>query len=185
MNSTTSRYRCHALRFAFLVAVCSLFAATTARAATLSLVPLTGEFHCGNTWTIDVVLDEATTDLRGFSLVFEYDNSIITPQSVNAGGLITAAACPNFLSWVGPASSTSLQVDIANLGCSASGPGTILSIVFKGQSSGASTIGIRGGQLRDGANVPIAFTSNVVTVNYDCAVPVDGASWGGLKATYR
>jgi hypothetical protein len=185
MNSTTPRYRRHAFLFALLWAACILFGAAMAPAATLTLVPPTGEFHCGNIWTIDVVLDGATTDLRGFSLVFEYDNSIITPNGVTTGGLVATAACPSFLSWVGPASSDSLQVDVANLGCSTSGPGTILSIVFEGESSGTSSIGIRNGELRDGTNTPIAFTSNVVTVHYDCAVPVDEASWGALKAIYR
>lgn len=185
MNTTTVRYRRHAFHFAFLGALCCLLAAQAARAATLTLVPPTGEFHCGNTWTIDVVLDASTVDLRGFSLVLEYDNAIITPHAVTAGGLVTAAACPNFLNWVGPETSDTLQVDVANLGCSTSGPGAILQIVFQGESSGTSTIGVRSGQLRDGTNAPIAFTSNVVTVHYDCAVPVDGTRWGDVKARYR
>jgi hypothetical protein len=185
MNSTTSRYRRHAVLFAFLGAACVLFGAVTAPAATLTLVPPTGEFHCGNTWTIDVVLDGATTDLRGFSLVFEYDNSIITPHAVSVGGLVMGATCPNFLSWVGPPSADNLKVDVANLGCSVSGPGTILSIVFEGENAGTSSISVREGEMRDGTNTPIAFTSNVVSVHYDCAVPVDEASWGALKAIYR
>ncbi len=185
MNPTTSRYRCLASVLAVLAVACGLATAGPAHAATLTLVPPSGEFHCGNTWTIDVVLDAATTDLRGFSLVLEYDNAIITPYAVTAGSLVTAAACPSFLNWVGPASATSLQVDVASLGCSASGPGAIVSIVFAGESSGTSTIGIRSGLLRDGTNTPIAFTSNVVTVQYDCAVPVEGLRWGALKAGYR
>lgn len=185
MNSTTSRYGRHARYFALLCAAWGLIGAATAPAATVTLVPSTGEFHCGNTWTIDVVLDGATTDLRGFSLVFAYDNSIITPYAVSVGGLVMGATCPNFLNWVGPATADNLKVDVANLGCSVSGPGTILSIVFEGESVGTSGISVREGEMRDGTNTPIAFTSNAVTVHYDCAVPVDEASWGALKAFYR
>lgn len=185
MNSTTSRYRRRASVFAFLWAACVLLGAVTAPAATLTLVPPTGEFHCGNTWTIDVVLDGATVDLRGFSLLIAYDNSIISPYNVSVGSLVLGATCPNFLSWVVPPSTSTLKVDVANLGCSVSGPGTILSIVFEGESAGNSSISVLDGEMRDGTNTPIAFTSNVVSVLYDCAVPVDGASWGALKATYR
>ena len=118
MNSTTSRYRRRASIFACLWAACVLLGAVTAPAATLTLVPPTGEFHCGNTWTIDVVLDGATVDLRGFSLLIAYDNSIISPYNVSVGSLVLGATCPNFLSWVVPPSTSTLKVDVANLGCS-------------------------------------------------------------------
>lgn len=162
-----------------------LAAAPALPQAVVAIVPESGQFQCGQTWTVDVVVDAGATDLRGSSLVVEYDNNVIRPLSVTAGALVTGAACPNFAWWFGPADADSVAFDVATLGCSVAGPGSVARITFEGHAGGVSTISLRRGDLRTGLNAPIPFTMLDAQVQYDCAVADRRESWGSLKALYR
>jgi hypothetical protein len=183
MTRITSHFNHFAARGILLAAVLLLVGPSAARATVLDLAPSIGSFTCGGTWTIDVGIDVGTTDLRGFSLVLEYDDQVIQPLSVQVGNLVSGAACPNFLNWI--VVGNTIEANAANLGCSIAGPGTILTVVFEGVISGTSAINVRNGTLRTGTNDPIAFSSNPASVYYDCAVATDALGWGALKATYR
>ena len=185
MMQITARFGPRRLWAIFLLASLMLAGAATAQPAALAWTPPAGSFNCGGTWTVDITTDAGTTDLRGFSLVLEFDNSVIAPLSVSVGPMVSGAACPNFLNWVATTGADSLEVDVANLGCSVAGPGTILTVVFDGVLSGTSAIGVRSGMLRTGSNAPIAFTSSAASVEYDCAVATEPMAWGALKAYYR
>jgi hypothetical protein len=164
--------------------LCLLAAAATAQ-TTISFTPDDGQFQCGQTWTIDVMVDALATDLRGCSLVVQYDSNAIRPISVTAGSLVAGAACANFLYWFGPSDADSVAVDVANLGCSVSGPGSVVRITFEGYAGGLSAITLRSGILRTGTNAPIPFTATGAQVRYDCAVGETASPWGSVKALYR
>lgn len=164
---------------------CLLLAGAAGAQTVVSLVPSSGSFQCHETWSLDVMVDASATDLRGCSLVIEFDDHVIRPISVTAGALVAGAACPNFTYWFGPAAADSVAVDVATLGCSVSGPGSVARIVFDGFAGGTSAITLRRGDLRTGLNADIPFTAVDAQVNYDCAVDTHPAGWGSLKASYR
>lgn len=167
------------------LALAILAAATAVAQTVVSLVPPSGNFQCHETWTIDVTVDADATDLRGCSLVVEFDDNVIRPISVTAGALVAGAACPNFTYWFGPAAADSVAVDVATLGCSVSGPGSVARIVFEGYAGGTSPVTLRRAELRSGLNASIPFTSVGAQVHYDCAVDEQSWSWGSVKAAYR
>lgn len=170
---------------AVLALAALLTAAPALPQAVVSIVPESGQFQCGQTWTVDVVVDAAATDLRGSSLVVQYDADVLRPLSVTAGALVAGAACPHFAWWFGPADADSVAFDVATLGCSVAGPGSIARITFEGYAGGTSTISLRSGDLRTGLNAPIPFTALDAQVQYDCAVADRRETWGSLKARYR
>ncbi len=167
-------------------AVILVLAAGTARAADLVLSPVTGSFDCGETYTLEVLADPATTDLHGASLVLEFDAAILQPLAVTAGSLVTGAGCPHFFTWLNAgAPSDSIAVDLATLGCSVDGPGVLVQIVFEGAVQGISPVRLRSGILRDSQNDDIPFTSNEAEVDYRCPVADESVAWGAVKARYR
>ncbi len=176
--------RCSMATWALTLALCLSAGAARAQ-TTISFVPPDGQFQCGQTWTIDVMVDALAADLRGCSMVIAYDNNAIRPLSVTAGALVTGAACPYFLHWYGPADADSVAVDVAGLGCSVNGPGSMVRITFEGYAGGTSPITLRSGILRDSANAPIPFTATDAQVLYDCAVAEEPTTWGTLKSFYR
>lgn len=169
-----------------IAGLAALLAATPALPqAVVSIVPVSGQFQCGETWAVDVMVDAGVVDLRGSSLVVEYDSNVIRPLTVTAGALVAGAACPNFAWWFGPAEADSVAFDVATLGCSVQGPGAVARITFEGHAGGVSDITLRRGDLRTGANAPIPFTALGAQVQYDCAVADRRETWGSLKALYR
>lgn len=168
-------------------AVVVLMVATgAAHAASLVLSPATGSFDCGETYTLDVLVDASTTDLQGASLVLEFDGAILQALDVTAGDLITGAGCPHFVNWLNAgAPSDSVAVDLATLGCTVNGPGSIVRITFEGYVQGLSFIRVRSGILRDGQNNEIPFTSSEAEVDYRCPVADEAVAWGTVKAGYR
>lgn len=153
---------------------------------TLSFAPLHSTF-C-DTATVDVTVDAAATDLRGFSLVFEFDPNIVQPVSAARGALMTGAPCGSFLSWLNIAAvGDSIAVDGATLGCSMAGPGSILRFRFvPGAFTGTSPLRCRRGVMRDALNQSVPFTGMAGSLTHPC-VPIDVApgSWTQIKRRYR
>ena len=170
---------------ALALALATLAAGSAVAQTVVSLVPPSGTFQCEETWTIDVMVDAGATDLRGCSLVVAFDDDVIRPLSVTAGALIAGAACPNFTHWFGPTAADSVAFDVAALGCSVSGPGSVARITFEGYIGGTTPITLRRGDLRTGLNETIPFTAIDAQVHYDCAVEAQRWNWGSVKATYR
>ena len=180
------RQRVHSvLAFSFALGLAALAASAAPAQTVVSLVPPSGYFQCGQSWTIDVTVDAGATDLRGCSLVIAFDNNVIRPISVSAGALVTGAACPNFTHWFGPATADSVAVDVATLGCSVAGPGSVARITFEGHAGGVSPITLRSALLRTGLNAEIPYTAVNAQVQYDCAVSEEHPSWGSLKSRFR
>ena len=155
------------------------------RPGQLTFVPDDGSFGCGQTLAVDVDIDAQTLDAHGFSLELSFDAAVVHPISVSAGSLVSGAACPFYLNWLnpGPAVST-IDVDVANLGCAINGPGTILHLVFEGVLQGISPLDCASVIFRDSENHPIDVECTPATIEYRCPVPTAPMGWGAWKAGY-
>ena len=178
----------HPLRFLALTAfLLSLFVSNQADAQELNFAttPVGGLFACPNTMVVDLTIDAAVVDLRGFSLTLSYDPAVLNPISVTAGSLVALAACGNSLYWIDPGTNDgSLEVDLALLGCSVDGPGSVLTIEFQGVGEGTTTLQCSTSIFRDSANAEIPVSCLPVDITYSCPVPTALSTWGTLKATY-
>jgi hypothetical protein len=143
-------------------------------------------FVC-DTLTVDVHIDASVTDLRGFTFVFDFDPTVVTPIAVVAGPLETAAACPNFFTWINAATiGDSIWVDAATLGCSVAGPGSIVRITFATVTHAASSaLACRSGSMRDALNQPIPYVCHPGVVETCPGIGVDSAYWQTVKRLYR
>ncbi|RKZ15738.1 hypothetical protein DRQ53_08190 [bacterium] len=164
-----------------------LLAGTSASAFTvLSFVSATTELSCDEARPIDVWVDIEAADLRGVSLVLEFDPLLINPIAVEVGQLFTDAPCGSFLRWNNAAAvGDSIYVDVAGLGCSVQGPGAIVRIWVTGIADGSTLIKVRSVILRDSVNQPIAAVWTPGHIIVACAVPVTDRSWATLKSAYR
>lgn len=138
-----------------------------------------------DTVTLDVLIDEDVADLRGFSFVFEFDPSIVTPISVEPGAAVEGASCPNFVTWPNASAiGDSIWVDGVLLGCSIDGPGSIIRIRFVGVADGVSPISCRSGALRDSQNQEIPFTCVPGSIEIECDTATEPMHWGRIKTLY-
>lgn len=144
---------------------------------------------------VQVTVDSAATDLKGFSFAIDFDETFITPVSVLPGSLLTNAGCDYFFEWRNdgnpiwePGIGDSVAVDGALLGdCSVAGPGSLFEVVFywPGVPVSLTELGCRpGGRLRNSANDSLFYTCEPGTVSV-LAIPVENRSWGRIKAGYR
>jgi len=156
------------------------------QAGSLYFAPAAGNFDCGETYTLDLMIDATITDLRGASLVLEFDETILAPLTVSAGSLVAGAGCPHFLTWLNASAvGDSIAVDISTLGCSVDGPGSILRLTFEGFQQGISFMRCRSGILRDSLNHDIPYLCDEATIDYRCPVEDQARAWGAVKAIYR
>jgi len=145
---------------------------------------------CGFTDTLCVFvdIDASTTDLRGASFVFGFDPTFVLPISVEAWGLSTGSCAP-FVAWINQATfANTIEVDIAGLGCSYTGPGTILRICFTGpvpNMEGVSPFTCLASDLRDSTNQMLSHTCGSAVLTNVCPVPVQQTTWGQLKNGFR
>ena len=131
---------------------------------------------CGDTLTVDVDVD-SITDMLGYSLVLNYDQTVFQPISAVQGALIDGAACSPFFQWLNSGSNDgTVQVDLAMLGCTVTGSGSLLRVQFIGVDTGATplTSGLTvTGDIRDDQNQDIAYTADSATMTSFCnTVPV-------------
>lgn len=153
--------------------------------------PPDGIIEGSGTLAVHVTVDAAAIDLRGFSLVLAFDRTVVEVDSVYAESLLVSAPCPYFFRWFEDAAADSVAFDGATLGCSTSGPGTIVTIVFRalplseGQAFAISPLGWRTAVLRDSANrtIPTICLPGYIMVLHP--VSVEPATWGRTKAAYR
>ncbi len=155
------------------------------RPGTVTFDPPDGGFGCNQTLAVDVVIDGFTVDLHGASLEIAFDNTVVRPLSVTAGSLVAGAACPYYLNWLNPGpAETTIQVDVANLGCAIDGPGAIVHLVFEGVLQGISPLDCLSLIFRDSANHPIDMECVPGTIEYRCPVGIERTGWGAWKAQF-
>jgi hypothetical protein len=156
----------------------------------LAFDPAIGIIEGTGTLDVDVVVDAAATDLRGFSFVVGFDDTVVEVDSVFAGDLLAGAPCAHFLYWFEDASADSVAVDGAALGCSMTGPGSVVTIRFRalprpgGDYPVFTALTWRSAVLRDSNNdsIPTILHPGYIIVNGPIAVAP--ATWGRLKAPY-
>ncbi len=166
---------------------CALLLPSRADAsAQLSFIAGQVEIACDETGWIDLGVDAGAIDLRGLSVVLEFDPTVITPVGVDEGFLLAGDACPSFVRWIeGSAAGDSMSVDAAGLGCSVSGPGSLLRLYFRGVADGISPVHLRRVRLRTGSNLPIATTALDGALAVSCPVDILREGWGPLKSRFR
>ena len=142
---------------------------------------------CNDTLTVNLTVDVAAVDLRGFTFVLEFDPTHVVPISVQRGSLMTGAACSSFFTWINSASvGDSIAIDGATLGCSMAGPGNIVRMRFvHSATQGASVLRCRSGSLRNALNQSLPFNCPDGTLTYFCPVPAGQPSWGHIKRLFR
>lgn len=173
-------------RAVVVAATLGLAAASAAAQTTISFSPVGGHIPCtGGTLGVDVMIGPGAADLRAASLVIAFDKNVIRPVSVTAGPALAAIACPAFTYWNGVTDADSVAVDLAGLGCSVTGAGSLVTIVFQNHAEGETALTLRRGLLRDSQNEPISFAASSGTVHVECAVGDESASWGAIKSLYR
>jgi len=173
-------------RCCLLLLVVCLASPALGQDAVLSFDPDDGVFETCDSLVVDLLIDDTVTDLRGFSIVLEFDSAVVEPTTVTAGALMSGAACDNFLYWINYyTTADSIAVDGATLGCSMSGPGAILRVVFLLKGIGISPLSVRQSRLRTGLNQPIPHTCEEATMTSNCPVAVTRYRWGQVKAMYR
>jgi len=171
--------------FALVLAV--MFIAGNSHAATnLTFVPEVEILGCEDAWAIDVWVDVVAVDLRGISLVIEFDPALVLPVAVEAGQLLIDAPCEPVVSWNNETDiGDSVFVDIAGLGCSVAGPGPIARVYMAGLDDGTTPLVVRSVILRDSSNQTIDATSTPSEITISCPVPLSDRSWTTIKEAYR
>lgn len=151
-----------------------------------SFVPSSGTV-CKDTLFVDFTVDAAAVDLRGFTVVFEFDPTFVVPVSVERGALMTGAACGSFFTWINAATvGDSIWVDGATLGCSMQGPGSIVRMGFaRGGTQGTSPLRCRSGSLRNSLNQSLPYTCAEATVTHYCAVAALQRTWTHVKSLFH
>lgn len=137
---------------------------------------------------VHITIDSAATDLRGFSLVVEFDPAVVEVDDVDEGPLLAGSGCPPFLQAFYTPGTDSLVIDAASLGCSMVGPGTIATILFRRSPPGPlamTPVTLRRAILRTGSNETIPYTTSPGHVRASCAIAVEPVSWARTKAEYR
>jgi hypothetical protein len=171
-----------ALATAVLAAFLLVTAALPAGAGlTFSCDPPSCAFVGPDTLDAYIGVDASVTDLQGFSLLLEYDPTIITPVAFELTGLTTGAC---FFSFFPSAAGSTIALDGAGLGCSVDGPGNLLRIRFVGANEGYSPLVCLSSILRDPQNQEIAHTCPGTTIQYTNPVPVERTSWSLIKTRY-
>ena len=136
--------------------------------------PETPLLDCGETITVGVQIDGQVRDLRGLSLIITYEEKVLEPITVLPGSVLDEAqvGCGHFFQRIDDTTNDGdILVDAVLLGCSAAGPGEILTIVFRqiGDGRGPSKSPISAiGTLRDSINDEIEFSVVPVTVESLC-----------------
>ena len=158
----------------------------------LAFNPAAGLIEGTGTLAVDVTVDAAAVDLRGFSAVVEFDPTVVEVLSVTPGGQITGAACPNFLYPFYTPGADSVAFDGATLGCSTDGPGAIVTIVFQalprsldGGYPATTPLVWRSSILRDGDNHSIVSVCDPGFIDVIRPISVDPMTWARTKAGYR
>lgn len=173
-------------RTALILVIALALLPASARAATvLSFVPDSGEITCDEQLDVEIHVDAGAVDLRGLTLKFTYDPTLLDLVDVFPGQLFVDAPCDPFL-YTDPTPPGVLQIDIAGLGCSVDGPGAVARVRFEGKSTdGISPLLGIAATLRDSANQGIGATWDDGQILVSCPVPNETTSWSALKAEVR
>ncbi len=98
-------------RLFLMLCLSGLLTATVASAAELSFNPEVVTVGIGDPITLSLEIGPVN-DLLAYSLVFNYDPTIVQPGNAEPGTLLSEALCDHFF-WMFPPTGDSLKVDAA------------------------------------------------------------------------
>lgn len=150
--------------------------------------PALATVACSTQVAVDITVDATAVDLRGFSLVVEFDPLLVEIDAVLPGPQINGGSCGTnfFFHSFYTAGDDSVGIDGATLGCSTAGPGAIARIVFRGLGTpGSTALLFRRHVLRDSTNATVPSLGDPGWIDVDCTIPVVPTTWARTKAEYR
>lgn len=136
----------------------------------------------GDSFYVSVDIDETPTPVQGFQISFQFAPSVVSPDSVLPGVLLSGSQ-PFFFDWVNEdAVGDSVRVEAALLGHTVSGPGELVRLNFVKLTPGISLLEWELTDFRDGDNGQVAVLTDDGFIQIDaCPIPVEAASWGRIK----
>lgn len=169
-----------------MVAACGF--AQSAAAVTVTIEPADTTVCPGDEFEVRAVTT-SFADLKGFSLIYQFDPNVVQLLGATPGDVLTSSANP-FSALLVPdyaAPADSVYYDAAMLIGSTQGPGILAFFRFKALAAGVSLIDCRLVDFRDSQNVQTlpACVSGQVVVPVICATDVRRSSWGSVKTIYR
>ena len=159
-------------------------APATHAATDLSFDTGPGEVACNDEIWIDVVVDAGAVDLRGLSIEVSIDPTLVEYVDFAAGTLFDDAPCDPFLYGIDQGGGEAL-IDVAGLGCSVNGAGSVARILLRGLANGVSPLQGLAATLRTSTNASIAATWTDGSLLVSCPIENDAPSLGTLKGRYR
>ena len=170
----------------WLAIVVALVAAAPAAAVTVGPVPPDTTVNVSDVFDIRIVTD-AFPDLKGFSVIYRYDPTMLQLISASPGDVLTSSGNPFVAQLVSDytAPADSAWYDAAMLVGTTQGPGILNFFRFKALAIGVTFLECRLVDFRDSQNVqtlPLCNTGRVVVVG---PTPVRPATWGRIKSLYR
>lgn len=173
------------MRLELIVALLLAVAVLPADAATdLTFVSPVAEITCDEAVWIDIVVDGGAIDLRGLTLNFFTDPARLDILDFAPGTLFVDAPCDPFLFGIelGPGVA---QIDVAGLGCSVDGPGSVARVLVQGLADGIAPLNGVDATLRDSTNAPIGAAWVDVVVPVLCPVSDAAIGWSTVKRRFR
>ncbi len=153
---------------------CILLAFATASAQHLSLALDPVVMEEGELATVEVRVDLATQNLRGYSVDLYFDPSRVQPQNLFEGEVLLAHS-PTFFYWEEREDEWGhcLHIDNAILGDTqgAGGPGVLCYILLRGESCGLESVRLGNALLRDTDNQALDLTVGPAITHQICLVP--------------
>jgi hypothetical protein len=174
------------LGFALGLVVFASFGARSARAVTVSIDPPDTTVIVGTTFSVRVTTD-AFSDLKAFSVIFQYNPSVLQLVGASPGDVLTSSGNPYsaFLVPDNTAPADSAWYDAALLIGSTSGPGILNFFTFKALQTGVSLIECRLVDFRDSQNVQTLPACVGGRVEVTGPTPARRGTWGRIKTLYR
>ena len=139
------------------------------------------------TFTVDLVLDTEGVIVMGADVLFSFDPAVVHLDSVSVGDWFTTAAEPHFF-WAEPALAVPGVVHISGtvMTTGRSGAGVLAVLHFTAVAAGFSPLDFQAVSLRNALNAPVPHTrSTGDRIIIEEAIPVEGTSFGDLKARWR
>ena len=152
---------------------------------TIYLTPQTTQVTEGATFSIDVAINEAITDLTGYNLEITLDSSIVQYVGAAEGPLPSSGGDDTYFFWTLEGDDT-LIINGAVLGSWVNGPGVLAHITLFALYPGTTDMDFLSVDLRDIDNNPLAaLDEGAVIIVEEGGSPVDATSWGVVKSLYR
>ena len=152
---------------------------------TIYLTPQTTQVIEGTTFSIDVAINEAITDLTGYDLEITLDSSIVQYVGAVEGPLPSSGGDDTYFFWTLQDDDT-IIINGAVLGGWVNGPGVLAHITLFALHPGTTDMDFLFVELRDIDNNPLpALDEGAVIIVEPGGSPVDDTSWSVVKSLYR